>query len=267
MHVLSRLCCLAQAMQAQNMMWVPALATCFAAVVNIPVNLILIEYYGFEGAAAAFSVTRILLFLFLVSKSVDFPLLPPLAEVLPDAKLGPMVREVDAYDKENCDAGLSVRFHSGSGQSRSASRVCSCRCKMPLSTVRMWMFATSSQIPPCAMHGLLRAVYVVFFGQSCYSTRRKGELSGGDSVLQLMRAGLSPETQWAFLQLGFPGGCMMAADASSFDVTTAMAGALGEPSVVNCELPETRRRSGLQEGRYELVAQTWCLQRCHGCHL
>ncbi len=76
---------------------------------------------------------------------------------------------------------------------------------------------------------LLRAVYVVFFGQSCYSTRRKGETTGGDTPLQLVRAGLSPETQWAFLQLGFPGGCMMAADASSFDVTTAMAGALGEP--------------------------------------
>ena len=60
---------LAQAMQAQNMMWVPALATCFAAVVNIPVNLFLIKFYQFEGAAAAFSVTRILLFLFLVSKS------------------------------------------------------------------------------------------------------------------------------------------------------------------------------------------------------
>jgi O-antigen/teichoic acid export membrane protein len=57
-------------MQAQNMMWVPALATCFAAVVNIPVNLLLIKYYQFEGAAAAFSVTRILLFLFLVCKSL-----------------------------------------------------------------------------------------------------------------------------------------------------------------------------------------------------
>jgi len=52
--------------------------------------------------------------------------------------------------------------------------------------------------------------------------------SGGDSLSSLVRAGLAPETQWAFLQLGIPGGCMMAADASSFDVTTAMAGALGE---------------------------------------
>ena len=57
-----------QAMQAQNMMWVPAIATSFAAVVNIPVNLLLIQYYGFPGAAAAFSVTRILLFLFLVGE-------------------------------------------------------------------------------------------------------------------------------------------------------------------------------------------------------
>ena len=50
------------------MMWVPAIATSFAAVVNIPVNLLLINYYGFPGAAAAFSVTRVLLFLFLIGE-------------------------------------------------------------------------------------------------------------------------------------------------------------------------------------------------------
>ena len=59
---------LPQAMQAQNMMWVPALATAFAAIVNIPVNLLLIKYYAFPGAAAAFSVTRVLLFLFLIGE-------------------------------------------------------------------------------------------------------------------------------------------------------------------------------------------------------
>ena len=78
------------------------------------------------------------------------------------------------------------------------------------------------------MSGPLPAAYVRFFGQSCYSTRHKGENDGGDSLSSLVKAGLAPETQWAFLQLGIPGGCMMAADASSFDVTTAMAGALGE---------------------------------------
>ena len=57
-------------MQAQNMMWVPAIATSFAAVVNIPVNLLLIKYYAFPGAAAAFSVTRVLLFLFLIGESL-----------------------------------------------------------------------------------------------------------------------------------------------------------------------------------------------------
>ncbi len=50
------------------MMWVPALATTFAAIVNIPVNLLLIKYYAFPGAAAAFSVTRVLLFLFLIGE-------------------------------------------------------------------------------------------------------------------------------------------------------------------------------------------------------
>ena len=47
------------------------------------------------------------------------------------------------------------------------------------------------------------------------------------SVPVLLRAGLSLETQWAFMQLGIPGGLMMAAEASSYDVTTALAGLLG----------------------------------------
>lgn len=44
----------------------------------------------------------------------------------------------------------------------------------------------------------------------------------------VIRDGLSLRTQWEFLKLGMPGGCMMAAEASSFDITTAMAGLLGE---------------------------------------
>ncbi len=43
----------------------------------------------------------------------------------------------------------------------------------------------------------------------------------------LLKAGLSLKTQWAFMQLGIPGGLMMAAEASSYDVTTALAGLLG----------------------------------------
>lgn len=55
-------------------------------------------------------------------------------------------------------------------------------------------------------------------------------------VSVLLSAGLSLETQWAFMQLGIPGGFMMAAEASSYDVTTALAGLLGRPphSVVPC---------------------------------
>lgn len=50
-------------MQAQNMMWPPALATALTALINVPVNLVLIRYAGFEGAAAAFSVSRVIMFL------------------------------------------------------------------------------------------------------------------------------------------------------------------------------------------------------------
>lgn len=56
----------AQAMQAQNMMWPPALATALTALINVPVNLMLIRYAGFEGAAAAFSVSRVIMFLIIV---------------------------------------------------------------------------------------------------------------------------------------------------------------------------------------------------------
>lgn len=65
-------------------------------------------------------------------------------------------------------------------------------------------------------------------GGSCYDSRSKEDDGEQPSLSALLKAGLSPSTQWAFLQLGLPGGLMMAADASSFDVTTAMAGALGK---------------------------------------
>lgn len=44
----------------------------------------------------------------------------------------------------------------------------------------------------------------------------------------VVRDGLSLRTQWEFLKLGLPGGLMMAAEASSFDITTALAGILGQ---------------------------------------
>lgn len=58
-----------QALQAQCMMWPPAAVTGVTAVVNIPVNLLLIKFFGFTGAAAAFSATRIIMFLMLLGGS------------------------------------------------------------------------------------------------------------------------------------------------------------------------------------------------------
>jgi O-antigen/teichoic acid export membrane protein len=63
-----------QAMQAQNMMWAPAFATAISSVANVGINVLLIRWYGFEGAAAAFSVTRVLLFLLLAGKQPSFVL-------------------------------------------------------------------------------------------------------------------------------------------------------------------------------------------------
>ena len=50
----------------------------------------------------------------------------------------------------------------------------------------------------------------------------------GKGMWATVRGGLSLRTQVAFWTLGLPGGFMMAADASSFDITTAMAGFLGQ---------------------------------------
>ena len=84
------------------------------------------------------------------------------------------------------------------------------------------------------------AAYTAYCGARVYSSQKgvakeDEELS---SVPVLLKAGLSLETQWAFMQLGIPGGLMMAAEASSYDVTTALAGLLGAaqkpPNVICC---------------------------------
>ncbi|DBB06228.1 TPA: hypothetical protein ACH3X3_009771 [Trebouxia sp. C0006] len=56
---------LLKAMQVQNHVWGPAIMTFATAAANIPINMILIKYYDFWGAALATSVARILLLLLL----------------------------------------------------------------------------------------------------------------------------------------------------------------------------------------------------------
>ncbi len=63
-----------QAMQVQNHVWGPAIMTFATAAANIPINMILIKYYDFWGAALATSVARILLLLLLCG---ELPLHPP----------------------------------------------------------------------------------------------------------------------------------------------------------------------------------------------
>lgn len=70
MHdVLTQYCVAAlQAMQVQNYVWGPAIMTFITAVANVPINMILIRYYDFWGAALATSVARILLLVLLVGE-------------------------------------------------------------------------------------------------------------------------------------------------------------------------------------------------------
>lgn len=135
---------LMKALQAQCRMWPPAVVTLITTVINIPVNLILINLYGFSGAAAAFSVTRVIMFVLLVA-------------------------------------------------------------------------------------------YVGCCGMGCLSVmdpeqHEAAEVADDGNPLTLTSAvkqGCELTTLRHFWRLGLPGGAMMAADASSFDVTTAFAGALG----------------------------------------
>ncbi len=73
------------------------------------------------------------------------------------------------------------------------------------------------------------AGYTAHCGARVYAAQ-KGDDKEDEQVSPmpvLLRAGLSLETQRAFMQLGISGGFMMAAEASSYDVTTALAGLLG----------------------------------------
>lgn len=58
-----------QAMQVQNYVWGPAIMTFITAVANVPINMVLIRYYDFWGAALATSVARVLLLVLLVGES------------------------------------------------------------------------------------------------------------------------------------------------------------------------------------------------------
>lgn len=54
-------------------MWAPAVVTLATTAINVPINLILIKLYGFAGAAAAFSATRVVMFLMLAGATQDDP--------------------------------------------------------------------------------------------------------------------------------------------------------------------------------------------------
>lgn len=67
-------------MQVQNHVWGPAIMTFATAAANIPINMILIKYYDFWGAALATSVARILLLLLLCGELALHPLAPQLLQ-------------------------------------------------------------------------------------------------------------------------------------------------------------------------------------------
>ena len=71
--------------------------------------------------------------------------------------------------------------------------------------------------------------YTAYCGMRVYSAQKRAskEEKGLSTIPVLLRAGLSLETQWAFTKLGVPGGLMMSAEASSYDVSSAFAGLLG----------------------------------------
>lgn len=84
----------------------------------------------------------------------------------------------------------------------------------------------------------------------------------------VVKDGLSLRTQWEFLKLGMPGGMMMAAEASSFDITTAMAGLLGGCMRLRC-LQRPSQRKDLHSGcQTEYYMHCSALSRVlNGCSL
>ena len=94
-----------------------------------------------------------------------------------------------------------------------------------------WAFPRLPSASRCAEvdQGFACIGYTAYCGARVYSSQKGADKDDEElsSIPVLLKAGLSLETQWAFMQLGIPGGLMMAAEASSYDVTTALAGLLG----------------------------------------
>lgn len=74
-----------QAMQVQNMVWAPAIITVLTALANVPINMLLISWYDFWGAALATSVARILQLALLCGKSPSACY--PAIHILPSTEL------------------------------------------------------------------------------------------------------------------------------------------------------------------------------------
>lgn len=65
----------------------------------------------------------------------------------------------------------------------------------------------------------------------------------GPTLWKAIAQGCKLQTIQQFWKLGLPGGAMMAADASSFDVTTAFAGALGAPYLIPAQFIKLQQGS------------------------
>ena len=77
-----------QGLQVQNMVWPPAIISTITAAVNVPVNAVLINWYGFHGAAAATSVTRIFQLIMLMGERPCVRRGPTTASRLPASQEG-----------------------------------------------------------------------------------------------------------------------------------------------------------------------------------
>ena len=69
--VSSPACVCLQGMQAQNWVWGPAVCTMVAAAANVPITAWLTTAYGFDGAAVANAVSRVLQLLILLGERSD----------------------------------------------------------------------------------------------------------------------------------------------------------------------------------------------------
>jgi Na+-driven multidrug efflux pump len=245
-------------LQVQNEMLYPAIATTVAFFLNIGFNAWFIQTMGFKGAPLATSLSRFVQFLLLViavfrfkgrsfdpSDGFDQALTDRPADAAVELEAGSTSKELADDTEIERQALLSEVPHESQAlniskplpDQHAGSLSWFCRPRPQLTRQLSW-FPSSPKPRNLLMatsQSLSRAASVSWsaLSLSASSAINRGKESSQNtySFFQDLafrcRDSVRPLVLMRFLRLALPGGAMMAFEASSFDITTAMAGHLG----------------------------------------